>query len=377
MKTDPVIVDYNAMTPYGEGIDVCWRGLMNNRTSITDIERFDAGHFISNKAATIKTVTFGNEKSLVWQMLERLKKNINNEIPQDADLLLASLNGEIEFIERELLTDNDCSQESRLDLLLAKTQDLFRLKGTGMVISAACASSSIAIAKAASMITSGQSSCVLVLACDCVSEFIISGFSALMALDKHCARPFDIKRAGLNIGEAAGYLLMMSQERAEKEGRKTAGKVRGWGMSCDANHMTGPSTDGEGLFLAIKQALDRGGVPSEKIRSICAHGTGTVYNDAMEITAYKRIFSERVCPTYSIKGGIGHTMGAAGLMDILVVLETIKNAVLPPTVGVKEIAKEAVGWVKKKKVCLHNDVVLSTNSGFGGINSALIIETCT
>lgn len=376
LKADPVIVDYNAITPYGEGIDVCWQGLLNNQTAITDIERFDTRHFTSSKAATIKKLALHNGKSLVFQMLERLKKNINREIPKDADLIFTSLNGEIDFVENKILTGNTRAQESCLNLLLARTRDLFAIKGKAMLVSAACASSSIAIARAASLIKSGQSDCVLIVSCDCVSEFLVSGFSSLMALDKHSARPFDKNRAGLTIGEAAAYALLMSRERAEKENRKIAGEVPGWGMSCDANHMTGPSMDGEGLFLAIERALESGGMTAEKINSICAHGTGTVYNDAMEIKAFKKIFSEKILPAYSIKGGIGHTMGSAGLMDILVVLETIKNNVLPPTVGVEEIDGEAAGWIKKERVELQNDVVLSTNSGFGGINSAVIIAAC-
>ncbi|MDP8266446.1 MAG: beta-ketoacyl synthase N-terminal-like domain-containing protein [Candidatus Aceula meridiana] len=373
LKASPVIVGYNAVTPYGEGIDVCWQGLLSNQTSIDDIKRFDTSHFKSSKAATIKDLVPGKGKSFVFQMLERLKKNINNPMPEDADLILASLNGEIDFLEDEILTGKKGLEESRLGLLLAKAHDLFKVKGRGMVISAACASSSVAIARAASLIRSKKSDCVLVVSCDCVSEFVISGFSSLMALDKQSARPFDKNREGLNVGEAAAYILLMSKERADKEKRAVKGSISGWGISCDANHVTGPSIGGEGLFLAINRALESGGMAAEEINSICAHGTGTVYNDSMEMKAFKNIFGEKVLPTYSIKGGIGHTMGSAGLMDALVVLETIQSNVLPPTVGTENVDEEAAGWIKKEEVRLENDVVLSTNSGFGGINSALII----
>ncbi len=376
LKASPVIVDYNAVTPYGEGIDVCWQGLLSNQTSIDDIKRFDTRHFKSNKAATIKGLVSRNEKSLVFQMMERLKENINNSIPEDADLMLASLNGEIDFLEDEMLTGKKSSEESRLGLLLAKTHDLFKVRGKGMLISAACASSSVAIARAASLIRSKKSECVLVVSCDCVSEFIISGFSSLMALDRYNARPFDKNREGLNVGEATACILLMSKERADKEKRPVKGGILGWGISCDANHVTGPSIDGEGLFLAIDRALESGGITAEEINSICAHGTGTVYNDSMEMKAFKSIFGGKVLPTYSIKGGIGHTMGSAGLMDALVALETIQNNVLPPTVGAENIDEEAVGWIQKEEVRLKNNIVLSTNSGFGGINSALIIVAC-
>ncbi len=373
LKIDPVIVDYNAITSYGEGTEVCWQGLFDKQTAISDIDRFDTKNFTSNKAATIKGLVRKSGKSLVLQMLERLQGNVHKGIPKDTDLMVASLNGEIDFVEEDVFASSCSVEESCLDVLLKKTHDLFDVRGSGMIISAACASSSIAIARAASLIKLGKSDCILIVACDCVSEFIVSGFSALRALDSQCARPFDKKREGINIGEAAAYVLLMSRERAEKEKRNIKGKMLGWGMSCDANHMTGPSIEGEGLYLSIKRALELGEVSKEKIASICAHGTGTVYNDAMEIKAFKRIFKERSCPAYSIKGGIGHTMGAAGIMDMIIATETIKNNVLPPTVGTKEIEDQAEFWISREKVELKNDIVLSTNSGFGGINSALVI----
>lgn len=373
LKTKPVIVDYDAITAYGDGVNMCWQGLLKNHSAISDIDRFDTSHFISNKAATIKGLVYGDEKSLVIQMLERLKNTMNESIPADADLMLASLNGEIDYVEQSALTGAADASENRLDRLLIKTQDLFGVRGKAMVVSAACASSSIAIARAASLIKAGESDCILVVACDCVSEFLISGFSALMALDKQNARPFDKQRAGLNVGEASAYVLLMSQERAKKEGRTISAQMLGWGMSCDANHMTGPSMDGEGLYLAIQRALDLGEMTKENIDSICAHGTGTVYNDSMEIQAFKKLFNDGSRPTYSIKGGVGHTMGSAGIMDVVIALETIKNNVLPATIGMEEVDEQANGWITDHSIELKHDVVLSTNSGFGGINSALLI----
>ncbi|MCP5004738.1 MAG: beta-ketoacyl-[acyl-carrier-protein] synthase family protein [Planctomycetes bacterium] len=373
LKTDAVILDYNAITPYGDGIDLCWQGLLHNQTAIIDTKRFDTSNFASSKAATIRDLVLGDEKSLVFQMLQRLKNNITQEIPEEADLILASLNGEIDFIERAVLEGDANIQDHCLNSLLVKTRNLFSVKGKSILVSSACTSSSVAIARAAALIKSGKSDCILVVSCDCVSEFLVSGFSSLGALDKKNARPFDKNREGINAGEAAAYVLLMSGERSEKEHRDIKGKVLGWGMSCDANHITGPSVNGEGLYLSIKRALAMGAVEKESIDSICAHGTGTVYNDAMEIKGFKEIFFDNICPTYSIKGGIGHTMGAAGMMDALIALETMKNNVVPPTVGVEEIEEEAKGWIKKEKVELKNNVVLSTNSGFGGINSALIM----
>ena len=131
------------------------------------------------------------------------------------------------------------------------------------------------------MIRNGHADCVLVVACDSVTEFIFSGFSSLMALDREPARPFDRNRAGLNVGEAAAYALIMSEERAARENRPVLGTMAGWGLSDDANHMTGPSRESEGLILAISKALGLGRHrPRRGGFHLSAHGTGTVYNDA-------------------------------------------------------------------------------------------------
>ena len=103
------------------------------------------------------------------------------------------------------------------------------------------------------MIRSGRSDCVLVVACDSVTEFVFSGFSSLMALEKIAAMPFDKNRSGLSLGEAAAFVLLMSEHRARKENREVLGEVLGWGVADDANHMTGPSRQSEGLILAIEK----------------------------------------------------------------------------------------------------------------------------
>lgn len=375
LRNDPIIVSYQAITAYGEEVSACWEGLLKNQTAIRDIRRFDASHFHSKKAATINDISVKGNESLVMQMLTKLSSHALNEIPIDTDMILASLNGEIDFVEAEVLSGKAVAKESRLDFLLDKAMKLFGIRGKGMVVSAACTSSSVAIARAASMVRSGQSECVLVVACECVSEFIVAGFSSLMALDKDGSKPFDKNREGITVGEAAAYVLVMSRKRADKEKRKIYGNILGWGMSCDANHMTRPSVDGEGLVLAIEKALSSANISKEQVANIAAHGTGTVYNDSMEMKAFKKVFGVRQLPTYSIKGGIGHTMGSAGIMDTIVALKTLEEKAIPPTVGLVDVDDNAAGWVKKEKSGFEGSIALSTNSGFGGTNSVLVLGT--
>jgi 3-oxoacyl-[acyl-carrier-protein] synthase II len=213
------------------------------------------------------------------------------------------------------------------------------------------------------------------VACDAVTEFVFAGFSSLMALDPDGARPFDKARKGLTVGEAAGYVLLMSEERARRESRLIAGEVAGWGMSCDANHMTGPARDGGGLVHAIGQALKKAGMDPRQVGSISAHGTGTVYNDSMEMKSFRQIFKETTVPVYSLKGSIGHTMGAAGLVEMVVALKSLEAGIIPPSAHLAQADAEAEGWVSSKCVKAPDmRAVLSTNSGFGGVNAALVLK---
>lgn len=310
--------------------------------------------------------------SRVMAMLKPLFQKAGNLIPQDAVCLLATTLGEVEYLEQSVLSGGDAA-ESSPSVLLSKIEKMLGLKNPGLAVSAACASSSVAIAEGAGRITEGEIDAALIIACDSVSEFLYAGFSSLLALDPAQARPFDQKRQGLSIGEGAAWMLLMSESRAQKEGRKILGEVAGWGLNNDANHMTGPSRDGSGLARAIQLSLAQAGVEESQVGSISAHGTGTVYNDAMEMKAFKTVFAKAV-PAYGIKGGMGHSMAAAGLVETLIALKTLHEQKVPPTVGVNEVEEDGRGWISSESQNAPGEYALSTNSGFGGVNSALLLK---
>ena len=128
--------------------------------------------------------------------------------------------------------------------------------------------------------------------------------------------------------------------------------------------------------LALRKALRSAGISSDEVGSISAHGTGTVYNDSMEMKAFRSVFTGNPRPTDSVKGGIGHTMGTAGLVDIIVAIKTLMERVVPPTVNLQNIDPEAVGWVVSEPRAYDADVTVSTNSGFGGVNCAVVLKRC-
>lgn len=369
-----VIVASDMITPYGAGTDQCWEGINAGRTAVTNVTRFNTGAFHSDFAGTIQGLAYHEGESLVMQMLRQLFVRNGAAIPEDARLLLATTKGEIDLLEKSMLAGTGDPSESFPGRLLDKVAELSGARG-GMFISAACTSSAAAAAEAAAIIRNGHSDCILVVACDAVTEFIFSGFSSLAALDREAAKPFDRNRAGLNLGEAAAYVLVMSEERAIRENRSIRGTLAGWGLSDDANHMTGPSRESEGLILAIRKALSSAGLSSEDIAFIGAHGTGTVYNDQMEMQAFRAVFGDSERPVYSIKGGIGHTMGAAGLVEMIIALRALREAIVPPTVNLRDPGDDASGWVSARQQRFREGraSALMTNAGFSGINTALVL----
>lgn len=372
-----VVVEQNLVTALGAGVEACWTGLMSGKPAFSEVTRFSTKAFAAHLAAFVPGLDAGKSDSLVMQMLVPLLTPLAGRLPQRTLVLLATTTGEVDLLQRELLKDSTSPDvdESRLDLLLGRVQGLLGVEEPGRIISAACASSSAAVAHGASLIASGARDSILVVACDAVTEFIYAGFASLMALDPDGARPFDKAHKGLTVGEGAGFVWLMSEERARREGRTRHGVVAGWGLSCDANHMTGPSRDGAGLARAMTQALNQAGIQPDSVGSLSAHGTGTSYNDSMEMKAFKSVFVDRPLPVYSVKGCMGHTMGMAGLAEMIMALKSMEVQWIPPSSNLHEVDPEAEGWVSAiPHKTTDMNVVLSTNSGFGGVNAALVLS---
>jgi len=241
------------------------------------------------------------------------------------------------------------------------------LPQTRRMVSNACVSSAQAVIEAAESVQEGEFARALVLGADAVTPFVAQGFHSLQGLSPTGARPFDATRDGLCLGEAGAACLLVAAAAAPH-----APRLVGWGASNDANHISGPSRDGSGLALAMQRAL--AGIDLSSIRAICGHGTGTVYNDAMEARAFHAVFGPSPPPVFGIKGSIGHTLGAAGLIEVIVSAQVATTGLVPPTVGfARGEADFALDVVHGSPRQLSPGLVLTTNSGFGGMNTALVI----
>jgi 3-oxoacyl-[acyl-carrier-protein] synthase II len=204
---------------------------------------------------------------------------------------------------------------------------------------------------------------------------VVAGFNALRATAEE-ARPFDVARRGLVLGEGAGVVVVESAEHARGRGAAVQARLTGAGAAADATHMTAPDREGGGAARAMRGALARAGIAPATIGFVSAHGTGTVYNDAMEAVAIASVFGPRAVPVNSIKGAIGHTLGAAGALEAVMCVDVLRTGVIPPTAGLRELDPVAAGLDVVQAAARTRPVsaVLSTSSGFAGANAALVLE---
>lgn len=363
----------NTVTGLGPDLDSLWRGAMAGESAIRPLKRFATGRYLSGVASWIEGLEANNGRSGIYPLLEQLLDGFG-PVPADAALIMASTKGCVDVMEQLQSGLPGDPAEVPPGKLLQRIAARFGLNSPGVNINAACASSTIAVARAAALIAAGRSEAVLVVCLDLVSEFVFSGFSALQALSPVACRPFDRNRSGLTLGEGGAALLLMSSERARREGRPLLGIVAGWGAANDATHITAPARDGCGLIQSVQQAMARAAVSPEQIAAVSAHGTATLYNDQMELTAFRTLFGERHVPVHSIKGAIGHTLGAAGGIEVALGLKCLAAGCLPPTIGLLEAEEAGEGFVSSSVQPIEGSCLLSTNSGFGGVNAALILR---
>jgi 3-oxoacyl-[acyl-carrier-protein] synthase-1 len=218
------------------------------------------------------------------------------------------------------------------------------------------------------MIQSGQYDTAVVAGADVISKFIFSGFQSFQAISTSACKPFDANRNGINLGEGAATIILSSNKK-----NADSIKITGGAMSNDANHISGPSRTGEELYQAIDQAMRSAGVETGAIDLISAHGTATIYNDEMEAKAITLAGLQDV-PVNSLKGYYGHTLGAAGLIESVISLHSMKAGLIIPTLGFSEM-----GVTKPLNVCRQLEEkpiqhCLKTASGFGGCNAAVIFS---
>ena len=242
-------------------------------------------------------------------------------------------------------------------------------------VSTACSSAANALILGANLIRSGRADIVVAGGSECLTSFHLHGFHSLMILDPQPCRPFDIRRAGLNLGEGAAFLVLESE--ASVKGRKInpLARLAGFGNACDAFHQTASSENGEGAFLAMSKALEMASLLPGDISYVNAHGTGTPNNDASESAALRRVFGNRIPPVSSTKAYTGHTTSASGSIEAVISVLCLQHQALP---GQPAPLEPDPACILPLTGPLHGPVdhVLCNSFGFGGNDTSLLFSAC-
>ena len=286
----------------------------------------------------------------------------------DTKFVIASTKGNVHLLAD---TQKKHTDDDRLSLLTAarKIAKWFGNSTTPLVISNACVSGLYAQVEAMRILQAGRAETVVVIAADMLSPFIVSGFQAFKSVSDECCRPFDCERLGLNLGEAAA--CMVFQNKSKSEVGESDWVAVSSAVFNDAYHISHPSKSAEGSYRALAKVME--GIDPELISMVNLHGTATMFNDEMEAVALERAGLSNI-PVNSLKGYLGHTLGAAGLLETLVTMSALEDGIVLGTRGFSEL-----GVSRKINISAENRKAVGKRfikliSGFGGCNAAMMYE---
>jgi 3-oxoacyl-(acyl-carrier-protein) synthase len=396
MHTGVAITGMGIISAIGDSVAENYSALINNQIGITEIENILTVHSSIIKVGEIKKSNGKLIKDLglppdnnfsrtamigayaAKQAIENAKIKSINEYK--TGLISATSVGGMDMTEKyyddypknqDIVKYISCHDGGEVAHKIAEE---IGLTGFTTTISTACSSAANAIMLGARLIRSGKLDRVIVGGTDALSKFTINGFKTLMILSDGYNMPFDNDRKGLNLGEAAAFLVLESEELVKKEGKKVLARVSGYGNANDAFHQTASSENGDGAFLAMHSAFKVAGIKPQEIDYINVHGTATPNNDLSEGRAIIRIFGDSVPDFSSTKPFTGHTLAAAAAIEAVFSVLAIQNGVVFPNLNFKTPMAEFK--LVPQTALKHKNInhVLSNSFGFGGNCSTLIFS---
>jgi 3-oxoacyl-[acyl-carrier-protein] synthase II len=404
-----VITGLGAVTPLGLNVPAFWEGLVAGKSGIAPITLFDAGAYPARIAGEVKG--FAAESFFDVREAKRLDRFAQfalvsaMEAIKDSGLSPASEDlrrigvfvgsgiGGLQEIEDQhsRLLERGPGKVSpfmvpKLMMNAASGQIaiFFGFRGPNCAVASACAAATHSIGEAARAIACGDADVMVTGGSEAaVTPLGLAGFCALKALSTRndeparASRPFDANRDGFVLGEGAAVFIIEEYERARARGARIYAEIAGYGSTCDAYHLTAPEPEGTGASDAMAAALAGAHARPEDVQYICAHGTSTELNDAMETKAIKRVFGDRAgkIAISSNKSMIGHSLGASGGMSLVVCVKAVETAVVPPTINYETPDPACdLDYVPNTAREMKVDGAMVNSFGFGGHNASLFIR---
>ena len=403
-----VITGMGAVSPIGNDLPTIWKNLMDGYCGIAPITSFDTTDLPVKIAAELKDfdaeasgVDKGfvkrNDRFAIYAMAAAYQAMKDNEDlqmdPSRLGVYVGSGIGGFDTILREVKKFYDEGPRWISPLMIptmignmasGSVAIKYNAQGPCVPIVTACATGTNSIGEAYRAIKHGYADAIIAGGTEAgINPVAIAGFANCKALTKsedplRASLPFNKNRAGFVIAEGSGIVLLEEYEHAKARGAKIYAEICGYGNSCDAYHNTAPRPDGTTQSLAIKQALDEAGYKAGESLYINAHGTGTPMNDSGETKAIKIAMGEeeaRKAHISSTKSEMGHALGAAGAIELIISVMTLNNGIIPPTIGLDEPDPECdLNYTPNTPVKTNVDIAISNSLGFGGHNACLAIR---
>ena len=411
-----VVTGLGAITPLGNTVEEFWNNLIAGKNGVGPITRFDASKFKTRFACEVKGFNpdnYGDKKEMrKYDLFTQYAIAASEQAIKDAGLnfetmsieeraeigvIWASGNGGIATFEEQLDEFHKGDGTPRfnpffiakmiVDIAAGVISIRNKLHGPNYCTVSACASSNTAIINALDTIRLGKANIMIAGGSEAaITQASVGGFGAAQALSKNndnpgkASRPFDKDRDGFVIGEGAGALILEDLEHALKRGAKIYAEVVGGGMAADAYHLTGTAPDGIGASLGIEKALKDAGIDASKIDYINAHATSTGLGDISELKGIQKVFGNGLVAISATKSMTGHLLGAAGAVEGIACVLSIKNGIIPATINLEnrdEEIEELVNIVSGKSIKTDVNYALNNSFGFGGHTATSIFKKYT
>jgi len=385
-RAEPVsLVAAGVVTPFGADLDAFWSGLITGSDGISMIERFPVDDLRVGRGGEIKKlrplpgarrVGCRATQLLLAAAADLLARSPISAEPARVAVVLGTALGGVGELERALAPGGR-PRHAVGALYDSPAHALARrlgARGPVLTVGAACAAGATALGHGADLLRADVVDVVIAGGYDALCRFVMRGFDALRSLTRERVRPFDRRRSGLLLGEAAA-LVMMTREGATPGPR--LGRLLGHASASDGSHIAAPDANGRGLELAVRSALEEAGLTSADVDFVSAHGTGTPLNDRIEAEVLRRSLGRRASeiPVNSIKASVGHTMGAAAALEAVMCLLAGREGIVPHTLGLEEPDPACeLDHVIGSPRAARPRISLSTSLGFGGCNAALVLE---
>lgn len=385
------ITAFSAISALGLSDELHLKALKEGRTGIGTCKFLDSRH---RERFPLGEVDWSNDQmkkhlGLTNQTLSRTEllalMALNSmlqkyEIKDDASmgLFVGTTVGGMDYTEKYLFDYLNADKlEYALHHILGETTQTIakylNITGYRSTLSTACSSSANVFISAWRLMQKGILQSAIVGGSDSLSAFTLNGFNTLMILDSKLCRPFDATREGLNLGEAAAFLLLETDESLQKSGRTPIAILSGFANVNDAFHQTASSPEGDGAYQSMAKALQMAAISAEDISYVNAHGTGTLNNDLSEGKALQKLFAGKNIPFNSTKTYTGHTLGAAGALEAYISMLCLQHQFIPATLSCDEPMPELeiVPFQSNENTAVIENI-LSNSFGFGGNNSSLL-----